>query len=160
VIRVSPILPVPSWYRSAGSNPPKPSALIRQGSDYCPSGTNGSQPIPGLHLLVRFDKKMIEILDADQAEPRIFHVRNSVECDRQGGSENYHMDPAARSSRGHAEAGLSPEIAEMLTEVAEAMLARHELAPFLALAPRWAAYRFQCHHNLPGLAPKDVFIAI
>jgi len=46
----------------------------------------------------------------------------------------------------------------MLTEVAEAMLARHELAPFLALAPRWAAYRFQCHHNLPGLAPKDVFM--
>ena len=48
----------------------------------------------------------------------------------------------------------------MLTEVAEAMLARHELAPLLTLAPRWAASRFQRHHNLPGLTPKKMLIAI
>ena len=47
-----------------------------------PSGTNGSQCIPVSHLLVSIGQKMIEILDADQAEPRIFHVRNSVERDR------------------------------------------------------------------------------
>jgi hypothetical protein len=47
-----------------------------------PSGTNGSQCIPESHLLVSIGQKMIEILDADQSEPRIFHVRNSVERDR------------------------------------------------------------------------------
>ena len=38
--------------------------------------------IPRLHLLVSIDKKVIEILDANQAEPRILHVRNSVEGNR------------------------------------------------------------------------------
>ena len=59
------------------------------------SGAKGSPAIPRLHLLVSIDKKVIEILDANQAEPRIFHVRNSVECNRQGGGENQHMASVA-----------------------------------------------------------------
>ena len=55
--------------------------------------------------MVSIDKKMIEILDANQAEPRIFHVRNGVERNRQGGGENQHMNPASRRGRRHAEAG-------------------------------------------------------
>jgi hypothetical protein len=58
-----------------------------------------------LHLLVSIDKKMIESLDANQAEPRILHVRNSVERNCEGGGENQHMNPASRCSRRHAEAG-------------------------------------------------------
>ena len=46
------------------------------------SGSNGSDAVPRLHLLVSIDKKVVEILDANQAEPRILHVRNSVECNR------------------------------------------------------------------------------
>jgi hypothetical protein len=44
------------------------------------SGTNGSDAISRLHLLVSIHKKVIEILNVNQAEPRILHVRNSVEC--------------------------------------------------------------------------------
>jgi len=53
---------------------------------------------------VSIDEKVIEILDANQSEPRIFHVRNSVERDRQSNGENHHVNPAARRGRGYAEA--------------------------------------------------------
>ena len=43
-------------------------------------GTNDSHAVTRLHLLVSINKKVIEILNANQAEPRILHVRNSVEC--------------------------------------------------------------------------------
>src|SRR5262249_1568178 len=56
------------------------------------------------HLLVSINEKVIEILDANQFEPRIFHVRNSIERDRQSNGENHHVNPAARRGRGHAEA--------------------------------------------------------
>ena len=69
------------------------------------SGANGSPVIPRLHLLVSIDEKVIEILDANQAEPRILHVRNGVERNRQGGGKNQHVNPASRRSRRHAEAG-------------------------------------------------------
>ena len=56
------------------------------------SGANGSPVIPRLHLLVSIDEKVIEILDANQAEPRILHVRNGVERNRQGGGKNQHVN--------------------------------------------------------------------
>ena len=68
-------------------------------------GTNRPDAIPRLHLLVSIDKKMIEILDANEAEPRILHVRHSVEGNRESGGEDQHMDPASRCSRRHAESG-------------------------------------------------------
>jgi hypothetical protein len=37
-----------------------------------------------------------QILDANQSESRIFHVRNSAERDRQSNGENRHVNPAAR----------------------------------------------------------------
>src|SRR5437868_2755191 len=68
-------------------------------------GANGSQAMPRLHMLASIDKKVIEVLNANQAKPQIFHVGNSIECDRQGSGENQHMDPAARPGRSHAKAG-------------------------------------------------------
>ena len=68
-------------------------------------GTNRPDAIPRLHLLVSIDKKMIEILDANEAEPRILHVRNRVEGNRESGGENQHMDPASRRGGRHAESG-------------------------------------------------------
>jgi hypothetical protein len=44
------------------------------------TGAHRSPAIPLLHLPSSIDKKMIEILDANQTEPRILHVRNNVEC--------------------------------------------------------------------------------
>jgi hypothetical protein len=44
------------------------------------TGAYRSPAIPRLHLPASIDKKMIEILDANQTEPRILHVRNNVEC--------------------------------------------------------------------------------
>jgi hypothetical protein len=44
------------------------------------TGAYRSPAIPRLHLPSSIDKKMIEILDANQTEPRILHVRNNVEC--------------------------------------------------------------------------------
>jgi hypothetical protein len=67
-------------------------------------GTNRPDAIPRLHLLVSIDKKMIEILDANEAEPRILHVRNRVEGNRESGGENQHMDPTSRGGGRHAEA--------------------------------------------------------
>jgi hypothetical protein len=52
---------------------------VKRGSS---SGANGSQAIPELHLLVSIDKKVIKLVDANQAKPRIFHVRNDKECER------------------------------------------------------------------------------
>src|SRR5262249_16809723 len=55
-----------------------------------------------LHLLVSIDKKMIEILNANKSEPRIFHVCEHVKRDRQRRGTNDHVNPAARFGSGHA----------------------------------------------------------
>src|SRR5262245_20553051 len=54
-----------------------------------------------LHLLVSIDKKMIEILNANESEPRIFHVCERVKRDRQRRGKNDHVNPAARFGSGH-----------------------------------------------------------
>ena len=86
-----------------------PDAAVRRSGGHGPEpilsrGANGCHAIPRLHLLVSIDKKMIEILDANEAEPRILHVRNRVEGNRESGGENQHMDPASRRGGRHAEA--------------------------------------------------------
>ena len=54
-----------------------------------------------LHLMVSIDKKMIEILNANKSEPRIFHVCERVKRDRQRRGKNEHVNPAARFGGGH-----------------------------------------------------------
>ena len=60
---------------------------------------------PAVAFAGSIDKKMIEILDANEPEPRILHVRHGVESNRESCGENQHMDPASRRGRRHAEAG-------------------------------------------------------
>src|SRR5215468_12473111 len=55
-----------------------------------------------LHLMVSIDKKMIEVLNANKAEPRIFHICERVKRDRQRRGKNEHVNPAARFGSGHA----------------------------------------------------------
>jgi hypothetical protein len=57
-----------------------------------------------LHLLVSIDKKMIEILNANESEPRVFHVGERVKGDGQSRGKNEHVNPAARFGSGHTEA--------------------------------------------------------
>jgi hypothetical protein len=57
-----------------------------------------------LHLLVSIDKKMIEILNANESETRVFHVGERVKGDGQSRGKNEHVDPAARFGSGHTEA--------------------------------------------------------
>src|SRR5262245_60122123 len=65
--------------------------------------TNGSQAV--LHLVVSVDEKMIEVVNANKSEPRIFHVCKSVKGGRQSRGKNEHMNPAARFGSSHSEAG-------------------------------------------------------
>jgi hypothetical protein len=53
---------------------------------------------------VNVDEKVVEAFDGNQAEPRKLHICNNVEGKCQSGSENHHMDPAARLGPSHAEA--------------------------------------------------------
>src|SRR5262245_55402433 len=54
-----------------------------------------------LHLLVSIDKKVIEILNMNKSEPRVFHVCERVKRDRQRRGKNDHVNPAARFGSGH-----------------------------------------------------------
>src|SRR5262245_50209384 len=54
-----------------------------------------------LHLIVSIDKKMIEILNANESEPRILHVCERVKRDRQRSGKTEHVNPAARFGSGH-----------------------------------------------------------
>jgi len=66
--------------------------------------TNACQVVLRLHLLVSIDKKMIEFVNANESEPRIFHVGKSVKGDGQSRGKNEHVNPAARFGSGHTEA--------------------------------------------------------
>src|SRR5262249_46737769 len=66
--------------------------------------TNACQVVLRLHLLVSIDKKMIEIINANESEPRIFHVCKSVKGDSQSHGKKEHVNPAARFGSGHTEA--------------------------------------------------------
>src|SRR5215475_15984034 len=68
-----------------------------------------------LHLMVSIDKKMIEILNANKSEPRIFHVCERVKRDRQRRGKNDHVNPAARFGSGHAKSS-EQRAAESKTE--------------------------------------------
>jgi hypothetical protein len=45
-------------------------------------GTVGSHAVLRLHLLMSIDQKVVEILNANESEPRIFHVCERVKGDR------------------------------------------------------------------------------
>src|SRR5258708_30389835 len=56
-----------------------------------------------LHLLVSVRQEMVECLDPNEAKARILHVGDDVERNGHRSGEQYHMYPAARGARGHAE---------------------------------------------------------
>jgi hypothetical protein len=66
--------------------------------------TDGPHAVLRLHLLMSINKKMIEILNANESEPRIFHVCKGVKRHRQGRGKNKHVNPAARFGGGHTKA--------------------------------------------------------
>ncbi len=65
----------------------------------CPSKGGQVSPPQSPHLVVQVDKKVIEVLDADKAKPRKFHVSYHVEGNGQSSGESHHVDPAVRCGR-------------------------------------------------------------
>ena len=57
-----------------------------------------------LHLIVDRVQEMIETIDADEAEPRIFEVGDDEQRDGERRRKDHHMEPAAGFCCRHAEA--------------------------------------------------------
>jgi len=78
-----------------------------QRDDGPPSGDQGAVPWqpPLSHLIVDVCEEMIEILDPNETETRIFHIGHDVERDGQGSRKKHHMYPAVPCARGHTERG-------------------------------------------------------
>jgi len=58
-----------------------------------------------LHLRVSVGQEMVEALDMNEAEARIFHVGDDIEGNRQSAREEHLVHPAVSSVRSHAETG-------------------------------------------------------
>ena len=58
-------------------------------------------PLP--HLIIGVREEMIETLDPDEAETRIFHIGHDVERNGQGSCKDHHVYPTAPCARGHPE---------------------------------------------------------
>jgi hypothetical protein len=61
------------------------------------------RPLP--HLIVSVRKEMIEILDPNEAQTRIFHIGHDVERYGQSSCKDQHVYPTAPCARRHPEAG-------------------------------------------------------
>jgi hypothetical protein len=59
---------------------------------------------PSPHLRVSVGEEVVETLDPDESEARVFHVGDNVEGDCQGASEQRHVYYAAPCRCCHAEA--------------------------------------------------------
>jgi hypothetical protein len=59
---------------------------------------------PSPHLRVSVGEEVVETLDPDESEARVFHVGDNVEGDCQGASEQHHVYYAAPCRCCHPEA--------------------------------------------------------
>jgi hypothetical protein len=58
-----------------------------------------------VHLIESVGEEMIETLDPNKAETRIFHIGHDIERDGQGSRKDHHVYSTVPCRRGHPEPG-------------------------------------------------------